>query len=149
MLKLLLRTDDLFSTLFLRLALGSVFFAHGAQKVLGLYGGTGYQKTIEMFTTQMSFPLWVPLVVMATEFLGSIFLILGFFTRIAALAIGISMGICAYLYHLQNGFFMNWSGMQKGEGFEFHILVIGIALTLLFKGGGLMSLDRLFVSNKR
>lgn len=79
---------------------------------------------------------------MATEFLGSLALTLGFFTRISALAVAVNIGTCAYLNHLKNGFFMNWSGQQKGEGFEFHILVVGIAFALIITVGGIFSFDR-------
>lgn len=85
---------------------------------------------------------------MITEFFGSLGLIFGLFTRISALGIGISMSVCAYINHFKNGFFMNWFGQQKGEGFEFHILVVGISLALLVKGGGLISLDRMFSKKK-
>lgn len=144
MLKALIRTDGSKGTIFLRLALGTVMFPHGAQKVLGLFGGPGYEKTIEMFT-KLHFPVYAVILLMITEFVGSLFVIAGFFTRVFALAIGASIGICAYMNHLQNGFFMNWMGNQKGEGFEFHILVIGIALALTVKGGGAFSVDRKLV----
>ena len=143
MLKALVRTDNNKASIFLRLALGIVMFPHGAQKVLGLFGGPGYEKTIEMFTTKMHFPVYAVILLMITEFLGSLCLIAGFFTRVFALALGAAMAICAYMGHLQNGFFMNWMGTQKGEGFEFHILVVGIALALAVKGGGAFSIDRI------
>lgn len=142
MLKALFRTSNSFSFLVLRIALGVVMFPHGAQKVLGWYGGPGYEKTIEIFTTNMHFPLLFVLLLMAAEFAGSLFLIIGFLTRVSALAIGTSMSICAYMNHLQHGFFMNWLGNQKGEGFEFHILVAGIALALVFGGAGMLSVDK-------
>jgi len=142
MLKALFRTDDSKGTIFLRLALGIVMFPHGAQKVFGLFGGPGYEKTIEIFTTNMHFPVYAVILLMITEFVGSLCVIAGLFTRIFALAIGTAMAICAYMGHLQNGFFMNWFGNQKGEGFEFHILVVGIALALVVKGGGAFSVDR-------
>ncbi len=142
MFKVFLRTDDNKGSIFLRLALGIVMFPHGAQKVLGLFGGPGYEKTIEIFTTKMHFPVYAVILLMITEFLGSLCLITGLFTRVFALAIGTAMAICAYMGHLQNGLFMNWMGTQKGEGFEFHILVVGIALALVVKGGGAFSIDR-------
>jgi len=145
MLNWLFRTDGSSGTIFLRLALGSVMFSHGAQKVLGLFGGPGYEKTIEIFTAKMHFPVYAVVLLMITEFAGSLCLIAGLFTRIFALAIGAAMAVCAYLNHLQNGFFMNWFGNQKGEGFEFHILVVGIALALVVKGGGAFSIDRKLV----
>jgi putative oxidoreductase len=82
---------------------------------------------------------------MIAEFAGSACLVLGLFTRVFALAIGFAMAVCAYGNHLQHGFFMNWMGTQKGEGFEFHILVVGIALALAVKGGGAFSLDKKLV----
>ncbi len=145
MLTSLFRTDGSKGTLFLRLALGSVMFPHGAQKVLGLFGGPGYEKTLEIFTTKLHFPASAVILLMITEFVGSLCVAAGLFTRIFSLAIGISMAVCAYLNHLQNGFFMNWFGTQKGEGFEFHILVVGIALALVVNGGGAFSLDRRLV----
>jgi len=142
MLKSLLKTDDNTASLVLRLTLGCVIFAHGAQKVLGWYGGPGAEKTLQIFSAAMGFPSPLTLLVMATEFLGSIALILGFFTRISAFAIAVNIGTCALMNHLENGFFMNWFGQQKGEGFEFHILVIGISLSLMITGGGIFSFDR-------
>ena len=147
MFKFILRTDNSISPLFIRLALGAVMFAHGAQKVLGWYGGPGFEKTIQIFS-QMQFPFWITLLLMFIEFFGSLGLIFGLFTRPSALGIATSMSVCAYMNHIKNGFFMNWFGQQKGEGFEYHILVVGISLALIFKGGGLISIDRLF-SKKR
>lgn len=148
MIRDLLKTGDNTAALVLRLTLGCVMFAHGAQKVLGWFGGPGVEKTLHMFSTSMGFPPPLTLLVMATEFLGSIALIAGFFTRVSALAIAVNLGTCAYMNHLKNGFFMNWSGQQKGEGFEFHILVIGIALSLMISGGGVFSFDRALTKEK-
>ena len=141
MIRGLIKTDGNLSSLVLRLTLGCVIFAHGAQKVPGWFGGQGAEKTIELFSS-MGFSLPVVLFVMATEFLGGTALILGLFTRVAALAIAVDIGVCAYLNHLQHGFFMNWFGQQKGEGVEYHILVIGIGLALMISGGGIFSVDR-------
>ncbi len=145
MFKALLRTDSSKETIFLRLALGAVMFPHGAQKVFGLFGGPGYARTLEMFTAKLHFPELAVVLLMITELAGALCLVAGFLTRIFALAIGSSLAICAYMNHLQNGFFMNWSGMQKGEGFEFHILAIGIALALTIRGGGAFSVDKKLV----
>ncbi len=143
MFKALMRTDNNKASIFLRLALGIVMFPHGAQKVLGWFGGPGAEKTIEIFTTKAGFPVYAVILLMITEFIGSLCLISGFFTRVFALAIGFAMAFCAYGNHLQNGFFMNWMGNQKGEGFEFHILVVGIALALAVRGGGAFSIDKM------
>jgi putative oxidoreductase len=147
-MKLLLKTDNNLSALVLRLSLGIVVFPHGAQKVLGWYGGGGFFKTMEFFSTNLHFPVWLTLLLMITEFLGSIGLVFGFLTRLCSLAIGTSMAVCAYMNHLKNGFFMNWFGTQQGEGFEYHILVVGISLALLIKGGGLLSIDKLISKGK-
>lgn len=142
MLKALFRTDNNKGSIFLRLALGIVMFPHGAQKVLGWFGGSGYEKTIEIFTTKVGLPLLAVILLMITEFIGSLCLIGGLCTRVFALATGFAMAVCAYGNHFQHGFFMNWFGNQKGEGFEFHILVVGIALALVVQGGGAFSIDR-------
>jgi len=141
MFKEFLRTDNSPTQLFVRLALGVVMFPHGAQKVLGWFGGPGVAKTIETFGT-MGFPMWSVVALMVVESLGSLLLIAGFLTRLWALGIGTSITICMFMNHVQHGFFMNWFGQQKGEGYEFHILVIGICLALLIKGGGMLSVDR-------
>ena len=148
MIRDLLKTSDDTTALVLRLTLGCVIFAHGAQKVLGWFGGPGVEKTLHMFNTSMGFSPPLTLLVMATEFLGSIALFLGFFTRLSALAIAVDLGVCAYMNHIKHGFFMNWFGQQKGEGFEFHILVIGIAFALMITGGGVFSLDRALTGEK-
>jgi putative oxidoreductase len=136
-----LKTDSSPAQLFIRLALGVVMFPHGAQKVLGWFGGPGITKTLQAFAG-MGFPAWSVIVLMGVEFLGSALLIFGFLTRLWAIGIGVSITICMFMNHVQNGFFMNWLGQQKGEGFEYHILVIGICLALLIRGGGALSVDR-------
>jgi putative oxidoreductase len=141
MLKDLLKTDKSSGQLLIRVALGVVVFPHGAQKVFGWFGGPGYAKTIQTFAG-MGFPPWSTVVLMVAETLGALLLIAGFLTRIWALGLGISMTICMFMEHIQHGFFMNWFGQKQGEGFEYHILVLGIVLALLVRGGGLFSVDR-------
>jgi len=116
-------------------------FPHGAQKVLGWFGGPGISKTLQAFA-EMGFPTWSVVALMVVESLGALLLVGGFLTRLWALGIGTSMTICMFMHHVQHGFFMNWFGQQKGEGFELHLLVIGICLALLIKGGGMLSVDR-------
>lgn len=131
-----------------RLTLGLVIFPHGAQKLLGLFGGYGFSATMESFTTQMGLPGIIAFSVIMIEFFGSIFLILGFLSRIWALALsGMFVGII-FTTQLEHGFFMNWFGNQAGEGFEFSLLVIGLALTILINGSGKYSLDNL-ISKKQ
>ena len=112
-----------------------VFFAHGAQKMVGWFGGYGFQGTMGFFT-HMGFPAPVAFLSICTEFFGGLGLIVGLLTRIAALGIGVEMIGAVFMVHLQNGFFMNWMGNQKGEGFEYHLLVIATAAALLLRGAG-------------
>jgi len=135
-------TQDDGGALVLRLFLGGVFLPHAAQKVLGWFGGQGFEGTINFFTNQMGVPLFVALLIISAESLGAIGLILGFLTRLCALGIICVMSGAIYMVHLSNGFFMNWFGTQAGEGFEYHLLAIGMALALLIRGGGRWSLDR-------
>ena len=142
MFKKLLQTNADVSAFMLRLTLGVVFFPHGAQKALGWFGGHGLSATLSAFTDKMHIPLIFAILAVAAEFLGSIALIIGFLTRLAAFGIGVVMLVAIYMVHAQNGFFMNWYGAQKGEGIEYHILVIGIAIALMIKGAGSFSIDK-------
>ncbi|MCX5714255.1 MAG: DoxX family protein [Candidatus Omnitrophica bacterium] len=142
MFKMLIETKDDAAALVLRLMLGIVFFPHGAQKAMGWFGGYGFSATLNAFTQKMHIPVILALLVIGFEFLGAIALVIGFFTRIAAFGIAIIMIVAIYMVHGHNGLFMNWSGMQKGEGFEYHLLVIAIAVALMIKGGGLFSIDK-------
>lgn len=143
MLKKLLQTENDYGGLIARLALGIVMFPHGAQKVLGWFGGYGFAGTMTFFTETIGIPYFVALLVVLAEFLGSIGLIVGALTRIAALGIGSVMLGAILLVHLPNGFFMNWGGNQAGEGFEYHLLALGLALLLILRGAGALSIDRI------
>jgi putative oxidoreductase len=142
MWKRLIDTKEDISAFVLRLILGIVFFPHGAQKVLGWFGGHGFSATLDGFTHKMHIPIILAFLAIAAEFLGSIALVFGFLTRLAAFGIAIVMAVAIYMVHAHNGFFMNWSGMQKGEGFEYHLLAFAIALALIIKGGGSFSIDK-------
>lgn len=142
MLRRLLRTGDDGAPLVLRVMLGAVFFPHGAQKALGWFGGHGLEATIQHFTTVMGIPYVMAVLVVAAEFLGAIALVLGLLTRFCAFGIFCVMAGAVYLVHLPHGFFMNWFGTQQGEGFEYHLLAMAIALALMLTGGGRWSLDR-------
>lgn len=124
-----------------RLALGIVVFPHGAQKLFGWFGGYGFEGTMGFLTTQAGLPYIVALLVILIESIASLFVIFGFFTRIAALGIfGLFTGI-VFQIHAANGFFMNWAGNQKGEGLEYFLLLLGLALVLIISGGGKASVD--------
>jgi putative oxidoreductase len=141
MLERLVRTSNDFALTVLRLALGVVFFAHGAQKVLGWYGGPGFSGTMQMFTGTMGIPALLAVLAIAAEFLGGLGLIAGFLGRIAAFGIIANMVVAIFMVHAPFGFFMNWTGAQAGEGFEYHLLAIAIGLAVLIRGSGALSVD--------
>ncbi|HEY4843992.1 MAG TPA: DoxX family protein [Terriglobales bacterium] len=141
MLKRMTNTSNDVALTILRLVLGIVFFAHGAQKMLGWFGGFGFHGTMGFFE-HLGFPAPVALLIICTEFFGGLGLIVGLLTRIAALGIGVEMIGAIFIVHLPNGFFMNWYGTQKGEGFEYHLLAIAVAAALLLRGSGAFSVDR-------
>jgi len=135
-------TDDSIATAILRLALGVTFFAHGAQKMLGWFGGFGFSGTMGFFTGMMHIPAPLAFLAICAEFFGGFGLILGFLTRIAAFGIAANMVVAIAAVHRAFGFFMNWAGNQKGEGFEFHLLVLAITAFLMIRGAGAFSVDR-------
>ncbi len=141
MLKRLMGTTEDVSLTTLRVVLGVVFFAHGAQKMLGWFGGFGFHATMGFFT-HMGMPAAVAFLIICTEFFSGLGLIVGLLTRIASLGIAGLMIGAIFMVHLSNGFFMNWMGTQKGEGIEYHLLVLAMAAALLLRGAGAFSLDR-------
>lgn len=148
MSKRILSTDHNLASFFLRIALGGVMFPHGCRMAFGWFGGDGYAMTIRLFAETLNFPAWLTVAVMVIELAGSVALITGLLTRVAAFGIGATLGLCAYMENINYGFFMNWYSRQTGEGIEYHILAIGIALALLLKGGGFLSLDGLITREK-
>jgi putative oxidoreductase len=142
MWKKLISTENDIAALVLRVMLGIVFFPHGAQKVLGWFGGYGFAGTYDAFTNKMGIPGIFTLLAFTAEFLGAIGLVVGFLTRVAAFGIMCVMVVAVKMLHWQHGFFMNWFGQQKGEGFEYHLLVMAITAALMIKGGGMLSVDR-------
>ena len=142
MFRKLIATDDNPATVILRLVLGVVFFAHGAQKLLGWFGGPGFSGTMGMFTGYLHIPAPFAFLAIAAEFFGGLGLILGFLTRIAAFGITVNMLVAIATVHRSFGFFMNWTGAQKGEGFEYHLLVLAITAYLMIRGAGAFSADR-------
>src|SRR5208283_346632 len=141
-MKKLFQTQDDFATLILRLCLGVVFFPHGMQKLLGWFGGGGFSSTYGFFTGNMGIPAIFAVLAILAEGLGSLGLLSGLLTRIAAFGITVNMIMAVYMVHFKNGFFMNWYGKQAGEGYEYHLLAIGIGIALMIRGSGKWSLDR-------
>lgn len=138
----LFATDASLAPTILRATLALTMFPHGAQKLLGWFGGYGFSGTMGFLTGQVGVPWPVAFIVVLLEFFGPLLLLAGLATRvIGAGFVAIMLGAILTV-HLPHGFFMNWSGQQQGEGFEFHLLVIGMGLALAFAGGGRWSLDR-------
>ena len=140
-MKYLFQTNDKFSYWVPRVVLGCVMLPHGAQKLFGWFGGFGFTNTMTYFTQTTGLPWIIAFLIVMGESLGSLGLILGFFTRLSALGLICIMVGAIITVHIPNGFFMNWFGKQAGEGFEYHLLVIGMSIPLLISGGGKYSVD--------
>lgn len=148
-IKCLFQTNDKFSYWVPRVILGCVMLPHGAQKLFGWFGGFGFTNTMTYFTQTTGLPWIIAFLIVMGESLGSLGLILGFFTRLSALGLICIMVGAIITVHIPNGFFMNWFGKQAGEGFEYHLLVIGMSIPLLISGGGKYSVDALIHKNFR
>jgi putative oxidoreductase len=145
--KRILATDNEAVYTLLRVALGTVMIAHGVQKAFGWFGGFGWDGTMGFFTGTVGMPYLLGAATILIESLGAFLLILGFAGRINALLLGVVMLGAFFVDHMHNGFYMNWFGNQKGEGFEFDILFIAISVVLAIKGSGAFSIDRLLTAH--
>ncbi len=146
MVRKLIATDNDTATTVLRLVLGLVFFAHGAQKMLGWFGGYGFSGTMGFFTGMLHIPAPFAFLAIAAEFFGGLGLIFGLLTRVAAFGIFCNMIVAVAMVHHQFGLFMNWAGTQKGEGYEFHLLALAVLVFLMIRGAGAASIDRMLYS---
>jgi putative oxidoreductase len=142
MLERALKTDVSRTLFAQRALLGAVMLPHGAQKLLGWFGGGGFSLTMNYFTGTLHIPSALAFLVIASEAFGSLGLLLGLATRLAAFGAAATMIGAVLTTHLQFGFFMNWFGHQSGEGFEFHLLALALSLPLVVRGGGAFALDR-------
>ena len=141
--ELLFGTYPSWSHLIVRLGLGVIFFAHGAQKLFGWFGGGGLKATIAGFR-QMKIPPAATVIAACVECFGGLAVLLGFLTRPAALGLIVVMLVAIAKVHARHGFFMNWYVTPgKGHGFEFNLALIAMALAILIGGGGILSVDRL------
>ena len=140
-LKKIIKTNNDWVGLITRLTIGGVLFPHGAQKMLGIFGGYGFTGTIDFFTQQINLPWIVAFSVIVIEFIGAISMIIGFASRIWALAIAFLFVGIIFTTNLEHGFFMNWFGTQNGEGYEYSLLMIGLSLATLVNGSGKYSID--------
>jgi putative oxidoreductase len=144
-----LATDDSLAAFLARLTLGLVILPHGAQKLLGWFGGAGFNGTLAYFEQAFGVPALLTVLVIVAELFGGLGLIAGFLTRLSAVGVGLVMLGAIFLGgHLEHGFFMNWTGQQAGEGYEFHLAMIGLALVVLRLGGGRWSVDRAITTRK-
>ena len=142
MFRKLISTSDDYAVTIARLILGVVFFAHGAQKMLGWFGGYGFSGTMGFFTQMLHVPAPLAFLAICAEFFGGLGLIVGLLGRVAAFGIAMNMLVAIFTVHIHNGFFANWSGQQKGEGFEYHLLALALLLLVMIKGAGAFSIDR-------
>lgn len=122
--------------LVLRVVLGVIFAAHGAQKLFGSFGGPGLEGTAG-FHSQLGIkpPYLMAVLAGLAEFVGGILVAVGFLTPIAAVALVVTMAVAVLTVHLKNGFF------SMNGGYEFNLALAAMALTLLFAGAGALSID--------
>lgn len=145
MLERIFKTSDSYAPIAIRLFLGLVILPHGAQKLLGLFGGYGFSGTMGFFTETMGLPWIIGFMVILLESFGAIALIAGLATRFISVSfIALALGI-VFTSHIDHGFFMNWFGNQSGEGYEYFLLWIGMAASLVITGGGKYSTDKLLL----
>jgi putative oxidoreductase len=138
----LLATDGDWVLTLARMVLGVIFFAHGAQKLFGWFGGHGLRATVSTFHDQLGIPVPLAYLAVAVEFFGGLGLIVGLLSRIAALGVAATMIVAMFQVHWQFGFFINWFGDRQGHGIEYHLLAIALAAIIIVHGAGAFSLDR-------
>jgi len=149
MFRRLLATNNDMALTVLRVVAGIVIFAHGSQKVFGWFGGYGFSGTMGFFTHNLGIPAVFAFLAICAEFLGGIGLIVGFLSRIAAFGVFCNMAVAIAMVHHSFGFFMNWNGVQKGEGFEYHLLMMAICVAIMERGAGALSIDRAVSSSAK
>jgi putative oxidoreductase len=141
------QTDQSYVLLVLRLALAIVIFPHGVQKLLGWFGGPGVDGTMQLFAT-LGVPAGIAVLVIVSDFFGSLALAIGLVGRFAAFGTTMVMLGAMVLVHGEHGFFLNWNGDQAGEGIQFHLFVLAVSLVLMVKGSGAWSVDRLLLRGR-
>ncbi|WP_128545447.1 DoxX family protein [Larkinella soli] len=141
-LRWIVATDNQTAPLLVRIMLAFILFPHGAQKAFGWFGGYGFEGTMGFFTDTVHLPYLLGLGIIAIELLSPFFLLLGLGTRVVSVLVGLLFIGIILTSHLEHGFFMNWDGDKPGEGFEYHLLVLTSAASLLISGAGRFSLDQ-------
>ena len=138
----LIDTDASWRSLVQRVVVAAVMIPHGLQKAFGLFGGGGFDKSAEMLSQGTHLPYVFGVLAVLAETIGVLLLLTGFLTRIGALGISCVMIGAIAAVHVNNGFFMNWTGQKGGEGFEYHLLMLALVVPLIVSGGGRWSIDR-------
>lgn len=149
MRQLLFATERDWTGLVLRVFLGLIMWPHGAQKLFGWFDGFGLNASIEYFVGTVGLPWIAAVIIILIEFFGPIALIIGLASRVWAAAIAVIMVGAIFADSLQHGFFMNWFGNQAGEGFEYHLLMVGVSVAIMINGSGRFSIDRSFLAISR
>ncbi len=149
MLRKLFATENNSVLTAVRVVLGVVMFAHGAQKMFGWFGGKGFDAAIHALVPGKYVPPPLAFMAVCTEFFGGLALIVGLLTRLAALGITVDMIVAVAMVEGHEGFFMNWEGQKHGEGYEYHLLVFAMTYALMLKGGGALSVDRLLTGSQQ
>jgi putative oxidoreductase len=139
----LFSTDPDWTLTVIRVVLGVVFFAHGAQKMLGWFGGAGLRETVRTMHEFIHVPVPLVYLVVFAEFFGGLGLIVGLLSRVAGFGIGVTMVSAIVMVHGHYGLFLNWFGDRKGHGIEYHLLAVALAIAIVVRGSGAASLDRL------
>ena len=147
MLRNLFSTNPDWTLTIIRTILGVVFFAHGAQKLLGWFGGPGLNQTMRTMHDSLRLPRLLAFAAVATEFLGGLGLVVGLLSRVAAVGIGVTMLAAIVMVHGRNGLFIDWFGARKNHGYEYHLLALALAIVLIAKGSGAFSLDRVLLNS--
>jgi len=143
-----LGTDNSLTPAVLRVVLGAVIFAHGAQKMLGWFGGKGLQAALHDLVPGKYIPIPLSFMAVCAEFFGGLGLMTGLLTRVSALGVAVDMAVAIAMVEGHEGFFMNWEGQKQGEGYEYHLLVLAMTYVLILKGGGALSVDRLLAGSR-
>lgn len=138
---MLYKTNDHTAGIIMRVTLALVMLPHGCQLLFGWFGGFGFSGSMDYFTRVEGLPWIVGFAVILLQSLGALLILTGFLSRFLALAMTCLFIGMVVTSHWQHGFFMNWMGNQAGEGFEFHLLAIGLSLALAVNGSGAYSVD--------
>lgn len=142
----LLAVTEQKADLLLRIGLGTVFFAHGAQKLMGWFGGFGWSGTMVFFTQNLGIPAFFAGLAILTEFFGGLAILLGLCTRLAGLGLALTMLVAMFKVHWANGFFLN---PQGGDGIEYTFVLFWLAAYFAVKGAGRISLDALLARKEK